>query len=84
MLFFFFFTKSEEMSRVGSRDRHPRWRSKKPGNDSCNNDWDDHPDKEKKLYLFKDRKKMRMKKSCFFFKKMQNEKRGCESFHPQK
>ena len=29
MLFlFFFFTKSEEMSRVGSRDRHPRWRSK--------------------------------------------------------
>ena len=27
MLFFFFFTKSEEMSRVGSRDRHPRWRS---------------------------------------------------------
>ena len=24
----FFFTKSEEMSRVGSRDRHPRWRSK--------------------------------------------------------
>ena len=28
MLFFFFFTKSEEMARVGSRDRHPRWRSK--------------------------------------------------------
>ena len=28
MLFLFFFTKSEEMSRVGSRDRHPRWRSK--------------------------------------------------------
>ena len=23
----FFFTKLEEMSRVGSRDRHPRWRS---------------------------------------------------------
>ena len=30
MLFFFFFTKSEEMSRVGSRDRHPRWRSNIP------------------------------------------------------
>ena len=28
MLFFFFFTKSEEMSRVGSRDRHTWWRSK--------------------------------------------------------
>ena len=27
----FFFTKSEEMSRVGSRDRHPRWRSKNDG-----------------------------------------------------
>ena len=25
---FFFFTKGEEMSRVGSRDRHLRWRSK--------------------------------------------------------
>ena len=24
---FFFFTKGEEMSRVGSRDRHLRWRS---------------------------------------------------------
>ena len=28
MLFFLFFTKGEEMSRVGSRDRHSRWRSK--------------------------------------------------------
>ena len=36
---------------------------KHPGNDS-GNDWHDDPDKEKKLYLFKDRKKMRMKKSC--------------------
>ena len=29
MLFSFFFTKGEEMSRVGSRDRHTWWRSKR-------------------------------------------------------
>ena len=26
---FFFFTKSDQMPRIGSRDRHTRWRSKK-------------------------------------------------------
>ena len=28
MLFLFFFTKFDQMSRVGSRDRHAGWRSK--------------------------------------------------------